>query len=372
MGNLTIYDKIVRNPAFGLVPLILFSFVMNGVPVLYNLGVGFVLSVLGLLLFKRTSRLIFEISFWSFLSALLAHLLIPKLLSPDKVFLIIEIVFIIALILTRVSRQAIINRLSRSNVPPYRNFLSESFRVALQIQYGLSLHLLVGLLVAVINNSFIYTLESAWFVVFAQIVIIGVVVLQSIRMHWVHNKLKREDWLPIVTEQGNVTGRVAKSVTQSMKNKFMHPVVRVALIHKGKIYLKQRSSTKLLNPELLDYPFEQYMDYNNEIDKTVHELLAKECGTDSLPLRFLLKYIFENEETKRLIFLYVSIIDDEDEFQQLTLGEGKLWTESQIADNLGHHLFSECFELEFEYLKNTILLWQNVDSSDNVSSSVFE
>jgi hypothetical protein len=33
-----------------------------------------------------------------------------------------------------------------------------------------------------------------------------------------------------------------------------------------------------------------------------------------------------------------------------------LWSERQIEDNMGTGIFSECFELEFEYLKNTVLL----------------
>lgn len=57
-----------------------------------------------------------------------------------------------------------------------------------------------------------------------------------------------------------------------------------------------------------------------------------------------------------MIFLYVSIIDDEEKFNSLELKDGKLWTEKQIEENRNSNIFSECFELEFEYLKNTVLL----------------
>ena len=98
------------------------------------------------------------------------------------------------------------------------------------------------------------------------------------------------------------------------------------------------------------------MQFNHAIDETVRNSLGKECGNKELPLRFLLKYTFENETTKRLIFLYASDIQDEETFNSLRLKDGKLWTVTQIEDNMGTELFSECFELEFEYLKNTILL----------------
>lgn len=136
----------------------------------------------------------------------------------------------------------------------------------------------------------------------------------------------------------------------------MHPVVRVALINNGKIYLKKRDATRLLNPGALDYPFEKYMQYNHDIDEAVHNAVRKEIGIEEIPLRFLLKYIFENNDTKRLVFLYVSIIDDDEKFGKLHLRDGKLWTAIQIEDNMGSNIFSECFELEFDYLKNTVLL----------------
>jgi hypothetical protein len=53
----------------------------------------------------------------------------------------------------------------------------------------------------------------------------------------------------------------------------------------------------------------------------------------------------------------VSEIETEDMFNSLQLQDGKLWTEAQIEDNLGNNLFCECFEMEYEYLKNTVLLF---------------
>ena len=57
-----------------------------------------------------------------------------------------------------------------------------------------------------------------------------------------------------------------------------------------------------------------------------------------------------------MIFLYVSNIASESDFNKLHLEGGKLWTINQIDDNVGKDIFSECFELEFEYLKNTVLM----------------
>jgi hypothetical protein len=203
---------------------------------------------------------------------------------------------------------------------------------------------------SVVTTTFIISL--------AKIIIIGLILVETTRLHLLRKKLYKEEWLPVVTETGQVMGRVAKSVTTDLKNRFMHPVVRVALMSKGEIYLKERDQSRVLNPGKLDYPFERYMQYNDKIDDTVKKIFRKECGNEDLPLRFMLKYTFENDVTKRLIFLYVSEVNDEDQLRGLNLDGGKLWTATQIEDNIGTDIFSECFELEFEYLKNTLLLAQ--------------
>ena len=122
------------------------------------------------------------------------------------------------------------------------------------------------------------------------------------------------------------------------------------------LYLKERDKSRLLNPERLDYPFETYMKYNHNIGEAVKNAVRKEIETETLPVRFILKYVFENSNTKRLIFLYVAVIKSEKDFDDLSLEGGKLWTTNQIEDNIGSSVFSETFEQEFDYLKNTVLM----------------
>jgi len=148
----------------------------------------------------------------------------------------------------------------------------------------------------------------------------------------------------------------------------MHPVVRIALIYKGKIYLKNRDESRLLDPGKLDYPFERFIDFDNlNPDEVVRNIIREECKNENIPVRFLLKYVFENEQAKRLIFLYVSDIEEEELFNSMHLEGGKLWTESQIEENIGNNLFSECFELEYEYLENTILMVRHLKHKSDYS-----
>lgn len=356
MGDTKGIQKVLRNPAFGLIYLLLFSFLIGHFDIRLIISALLVLAITGRFFIKTQCRLIHTISAITFAIALpISFFLFPKL-SDSVTFIFVELIFVLAIfsicasnLYTRIFRGKKIN-------PPIKIFVAESLSVSRQTQYGLTINLLLMALYFSFISGNNPTTDRLVVTLTFQLIVIGVFTIEAIRLNVLDKKLHKEEWLPVVTEQGHVTGRVAKSVTKELKNRFMHPVVRIALIHKGHIYLKKREQNRLLNPGLLDYPFEKYIQFNHKIDETAYNIIRKECKTENIPLRFLLKYIFENEATKRLIFLYVSEIDDETTFNKLRLTEGKLWTETQIEDNLGSNIFSECFESDFEYLKNTALM----------------
>ncbi|WP_294068281.1 hypothetical protein [Proteiniphilum sp. UBA1028] len=356
MGDYLNIRQIFRNPAFGLIPLIVFSFLVSFTDSWASTGGALLLSLIGYVAVRKQSRLIYMISIVVFAIATMLSFGPFANLHAINRFVVVEVIFILALVAIRLSRGKIVKRLGKTRNLMLKNYLKESFRVAFQTQYGLSILVLLVLLPYLFDNSDWLQTQGSFIMIVSQVTLVAIVLLEEGRLSILRRRLVCEEWLPVVTERGEVTGRVAKSITKDLKNRFMHPVVRVALIHKGSIYLQERDPSRLLNPGMLDYPFEKYMQYNDDIDETVRRSIAQECGSNDLPLRFLLKYTFENEATKRLIFLYVSDVEDEVLYNSLRLKGGKLWTEAQIEDNMGNRIFSECFELEFEYLKNTVLL----------------
>ena len=350
-------QKILKNPAFGLIPLFVFSFLIGMIDIYVSYLIAFLLSVAGFLSVKRHSRLLYDISVITFSLSSPFIIFFGSKVDSTRFFVAVEIIFVLSLIVSRLSRPKIILRLARNDNPSARNYLNESFRVAFLAQYGLSIHLLLVLALFLFSVDGLSLIEIPIVKIAAQLILLAIMGFESLELNILNNKLKHEDWLPVVNEKGDITGKIAKSVTKDLKNKFMHPVVRVALIFDGKIYLTKRENNRILDPGKLDYPFEKYMNFDDDLDSAVHEAIASETKNDQIPLRFLLKYVFENATTKRLIFLYVSEIETEEMFNSLQLEGGKFWTESQIEDNLGHNLFCECFEMEYEYLKNTVLLF---------------
>lgn len=162
---------------------------------------------------------------------------------------------------------------------------------------------------------------------------------------------KNEKWLPIVTESGAVKGKVAESVSKEMGNIYLHPVVRIALVHKGKLYLKNNEDNGGL-----DYPFESNILFGETLENAVERTFTETGENKDLPSRFLFRYVIRNEKESRLVYLYICPIREDSDFRKLQLKSGKWWTSHQIQENLGTGIFSEYFEKEYEVLDNTVLL----------------
>lgn len=356
MLDLSILQKIGRNPSFGLIPMFIFSIIIRHMDSRIAVIIALILSLIGSYAIKKHSKLIYHVSSITFGLALLLSFSTLAGLPYFNKFVIVEVIFVLTLIISRLSRGRIAALTSSNLSLMSKSFLKETLKVAFQTQYGVVFHLLLFLLYIITGPQTPHLVNSAFITILLQVILGGIIMIHTLRLYILEKKLFKEEWLPVIDESGGVTGRVAKSITKGLKNKFMHPVVRVALLFKGSIYLRERDQSRLLNPGKLDFPFEKYMEYKDNIENTVRHSLGENIGNKNIPLRYTLKYTFENEITKRLIILYVSEIEDEDLFNSLDLNEGKLWSSAQIEDNISSGIFSECFELEFEYLKNTVLL----------------
>lgn len=357
MSTDNLLKRIFTNPALGLIPYLIFSILIGQINTLVAFGIGFGLSIAPFLFgMRKEMRVLYDVSAWSFLIAALGlYFLVPDL-NPQYSFILAEISLVFSLMIFRLSRKSLIKRIGRKQKGEKKFYLYESFQVAFQTQYALSFHLVILLGFRVFFTMRYPMVDIMLILNLFQAILGTIIILEALRLRLLSKRLQGEEWLPVISESGVVQGKIAKSVSVNLKNKFLHPLVRVALIYDGKLYLKNRDDSRLLDPEKLDYPFEKYMQYNHNLEQTIKSILKKEIKTDKLPVRFLLKYVFENENTKRLIFLYVSNVTSEKAFNDLQLHGGKLWTINQIEDNLGSNIFSECFELEFEYLKNTVLM----------------
>lgn len=365
--------KYVSNPVIGLLPFVVFIILRAlDVTVGYALITGIALSILGeavLRLYYKSSG--FSVSFYISGIALLVTFFIWVLtndhINVHKSFtyvVVCEVCIICLFMVLRASKTYIASTFFRQKNLFQKALMNEYFDSVILIQYILTLHVFGILLYRqfTINDVYVRTFDIIIFAVLPIFFIVAVGVYQFFKISRLSSKLRKEEWLPIVTEKGEVTGKIAKSVSLNMKNKFLHPVVRVALVANSKVYLQKRPSNDILNPEKLDYPFEKYMLFNHEVNLAARNSIRKMIGDDlsDVSIKFLLKYVFENDDTRRLIFLFVAELEDEDKIRREGNMHGKFWTIKQLEEGFADEIFSECFELEFEYLKNMVLTQSDV------------
>lgn len=369
--------KYVSNPIIGLIPFILYIILhIAGVQEEIALIIALVVAIAGEFPFRlhyksRGFSVTFYISAIALTVTLCSWLFTHKYIwKPNTYVVICEVMIVCLFMLLRISKTYIAARFFRQKNIIQKALLNEFYDSAALIQYSLTLHIFAILLYRqfTLSDAFLYSFDIVVFSVIPIIILLFIGAYQIVKIGALVSRLKKEEWIPIVTEKGEVTGKIAKSVSLNMKNKFMHPIVRVALISGSKVYLQQRPANDILSAGKLDYPFEKYMLFNHEINLAARNSIRRMVGEDiHFSMKFVLKYVFENDNTKRLNFLFAATANDEDSIRRTEKMNGKFWTIKQIEEGFADEIFSECFELEFEYLKNMVLLPTEIENISKVN-----
>ncbi|NDV78395.1 hypothetical protein [Dysgonomonas sp. 511] len=357
--------KYISNPVIGLLPFVLFVILrLFGMTVGTCLVVSLVFAIAGDTILKfynktREPNVTFYISIISIIITLIVWFFTNKILTHQFTYIVIlEAMIVCLFMLLRASQTYITIHFFRKKSLLQKTLLKEFFDSSVLIQYGLTLHIFSILLYRQFRlyAENIHFYDIVIFAIVPALIIIVIGVYHMLKIRYQAGKLRNEEWLPIVNEKGEVTGKIAKSVSLNMKNRFLHPVVRVALVSNSKIYLQPRPQSDILDPGKLDYPFEKYMLYSHEINLAARNSIHRMIGSDiDFNLKFILKYVFDNDNTKRLIFLFVAYVDDEHSIKREGGINGKFWSIKQMEEGFADDIFSECFQLEFEYLKNMVL-----------------
>lgn len=359
--------KGLDNQAVGLLPLLLFIFLDNYFSYLVSFLIGFAFCFICLFLFQVLLRdKVYQFMLLPSAATLIlfAGFLCLKLEPVLFIYspLITEILLVVVLTLVGFTRRTVIRRVRDSKNPRYkrtlvRTTLNEFYFVSQLTQNIYTLHLF-GILVYSIMPDAMHSPRLEQFIYRDLGIVIGLAIMtyEQIRLSLMRGSLRKEMWLPVLNEQGKVTGCMARSVSRSLAKKYYHPIVRIAVMYRGMLYLVKRSSEEYVSPGTLDYPFHGYVLFHHSIENTVKEMIGPLAADKRIAPRFLIRYTFEDEKVKHLVSLYVVNLGDEALLEQIKRPTGKLWTPKQIEENLASGIFSSYFEKEFPYLQNTVLL----------------
>jgi hypothetical protein len=380
------YYKLADNPILGVVPLQVFVLADYFMSYSSSLLAGFLTSaIISLIILSLSGR--GKIYYILFLITSIITLSVSTILyfiTALEPFLysfyspfVTEITFVIvmfSIVMFKQQIQLFIIKTAKSNVAiSILDSIDEYVYISTIILYTLATHLVLTgayFLLPGLHND-IADLILVW--VFPPLFMSGLFIFEYSRLGYLQKKLDNEEWLAVVDEKGKVIGKIAKSETAKMGNKYLHPMVRIAVAYNGRLFLAPRPEKLLLDPGSMDHPFEKYVKYEHTLDEAAANLLKiYNLRTQDLKPRFSIKYLFENEKTRRLIFLYTIEAYDESIFNRQKFPNGKFWTQKQIEDNIGAGFFSECFEKEYEYLKNTLLLFCSPNSDEENDEEKFE
>lgn len=357
----------LNNQGVGLLPLLLFLFLDNYFSYLFSFAIGVAFCAVCLCLYRVLIRdrvyqfMLLPSAYTLVLYAVFICCRLEPVLQRYSP-LVTEVLLVVVLAVSGFTKQSALRRardpkqLPAKRVQLYTS-LHEFYFVAQLTQSVYTLHLFAILLYSVFPDS-MQNVRVERFLYRELGVLLGVLIIlyEQIRLGLMGGRLEREVWLPVLDEGGKVIGRIARSVSRSVPKRYYHPVIRVAVLYKGMLYLMPRGKEEHVSPGALDYPLHGYVRFRQSLEQALNDKLGPLADDTTIAPRLLIRYKFENERVKHFVSLYVVSLRTEEQLAFCARPGGKLWTTRQIEQNIGSHLFSAYFENEFAYLQNTIFL----------------
>ena len=271
-----------------------------------------------------------------------------------------ELVFFILLTIMIFQKKSL-GKIAYKTLPhelPLSNNENELFRVAKILMMITLFYLLVALVLEALNAPDQERLLNI--VKYCYAFGIGFIgIFETIRVFIVRNRLMNEDWLPVVDEEGKVTGSVQYQPGTESESRLMHPVVRLYFIENGKIFLQQRKANDRSEPLHWDASLSRQVRMSESIIMALKKFTRKLYQIEPLKYLFLTNYIYHGKFSNQYIYLFVLCKSDGIQPQEGEVYLTKWWTQKQIEAELGAGVFTERFEKEYEYLKRSGLLEQD-------------
>lgn len=212
----------------------------------------------------------------------------------------------------------------------------------------LAIHLVLSLTAYTLNNIDLYQ-KLIYFGFFTTIVVY--IVFVSTFFIYRKNQLNHVEWLTVVDAKGGVKGKATRKHCHGQE-KLMHPVVHLHLLKGNSIYLQKRPENKDIQPGKWDTAVGGHISFGEDIETGLNREANEELGLINIQPRFLLKYVWETQLEKELVYTFYVKDIDEITINKSELADGKYWSVHQIRENLGKGVFTPNFEKEFELLSN--------------------
>ena len=348
------------NPILHFLPLILFLVVDDffGMSTAWKVSfpIALILVVYVYFFYNRifTWHLVFTLVYLAVsIIANMEMLLSITFIRKEFVYELVLVLFLFISIVFRKKIQKIILGIISDLIPMTNNF-NELYRVIWTLFLVLLSYIVAFIILQIVDKGdmrYQHMLQSVYVSVMAFFVI-----CELLRVKIIRSKLLREEWWPIVNNQGRIVGSIQHYTSLSDENKYMHPVVRLLFVDRSMILLRKISDNDTESPGLWDTTISNHVKMGETIEQCVEKTTKENFSLDNFKYMYLSNYVAEGKYEKQYAFLFVSCQQAEYELNHSFLEQTKWWTQKQIEDNLSESVFTDNFKTEFDLLQRSGLL----------------
>jgi isopentenyldiphosphate isomerase/intracellular septation protein A len=188
---------------------------------------------------------------------------------------------------------------------------------------------------AFISGGFFYILFGAYFL------------YEFLKSRFLHRKLMKEEWLPLVNMKGEIVGKAPRSACHSDKN-YLHPVIHLHVINnKGEIFLQKRPAHVKVQPDKWDTAVGGHILYGENIEAGLKREALEEIGIKDFTAKLVANYIWESEIEREFVFCFITKYNGAIAINREELNDGKFWSHPEVKRNLGKGIFTPNFEEEY-------------------------
>ena len=294
------------------------------------------------------------------LSVLYIASFIPGGIVSQRMFAItLELVVSILALLLLLQKPRLINHYLKHKAKSGKNLFiqgTESTFVAVNIYLlFVSIHLLLVLICILFFSPFSIGLSNFLFQYIPPSIFVFTMLFNQLGLNYFNKLALQTEYFATVNPSGEVIGKTLAAEAFHSTTEHIYPVIRIAVMYNGMLYLSKRPSFFSLDPDKVDLPLESYLRFGEDLAAGCRRILRKRLPSlKGVSPTFSIKYRFDNDKTNRLVYLFILDLKNEEQLIGANFIEGKLWQVQQIEQNLGCGYFSECFENEFDYLKDII------------------
>lgn len=163
------------------------------------------------------------------------------------------------------------------------------------------------------------------------------------------NKDNLSEMLPLVDEEGNITGAASRGECHN-GSMLLHPVVHLHIYNsKGELYLQKRPIWKDIQPGKWDTAVGGHIDLGEHVEQALRREAKEELGLEDFTPTALQTYTFQSEREKELVFPYKTVYDGPIQPSSETDG-GRFWSKEELEEAFGKGIFTPNFEQEYARL----------------------